>query len=400
MEMYPAPCLRGHAAQMRTPACEPGLELRPRGHSDHYAFQRIDRNLQPCHHHLPVCPLEDVPGQAPEERIQYAAFLVEAYHQVCRILLLEGMDNARGHIHVIAAHHVRPDIGRRGYHGRPLQALAPHGFPGFGAPAVIYDIQGDYAFPALRVPYHQGEVDQVLYSVRVGHRYEEPLLLLLPVLLGRGRRVLVHGETAGCALGLYRAYHASEQNHYDSPVQHIVVQEALPVFEDYLMPYQHRGKGGRRLGVAQAEHHLALVPGHPVYLLREEGSQPFAEGGHHSHHYRHLHRLSPGHKATQVYDHPDTYQEIRDEQRVADKLQAVHQRGDLRHELVEHHPHKERPQDALHPGERHQSAPEEHKRQHEDELHHSVIVLAEEPPAEDRDKEDYGGTQKGHLHHQ
>ena len=56
-----------------------------------------------------------------------------------------------------------------------------------------------------------------------------------------------------------------------------------------------------------------------------------------------------------VNQHPHTYQEIRDKQRIAHKLQMTHERRHVRNKAVQHQSGEERSQDALHTDKFHQS---------------------------------------------
>ena len=289
------------------------------------------------------------------------------------------MDNPRRNADVISGTHFSLDICRRCYQ-RGLFQITAAGLPCHGILAVINDIQGHDAVLLSAVFYKQGNIYEILDGIRVGDRYEYLFFLFSAMMFGGNSGTVRNGESAAGPFGLYSADDAGDENHHYRAVEHIVIEKSLPVLHYDFMPDEHGGKSCGRLGIAEPENHLSLIGRHPVNLLGQPCRQPFAQSRSDSHHNSDLQSRPSRHETADIHNHSHSYQEIRYEKGVPDKFKSGHKGGDLRNQRVEHHAHKEGAEYSLHAGKRDETAAEEHKGKHKDELHYGVIILAEEQP--------------------
>ena len=98
-----------------------------------------------------------------------------------------------------------------------------------------------------------------------------------------------------------------------------------------------------------------------------------------------------------IHQHTYANQEIRNEDGVADKLNAVVEWSGTRYVAVEHQSGKERAEDAFQPAEVGCGCCEEHHAEHEDELHDSIGISAEEPSDDAREEEEQHEAENGEF---
>ncbi len=378
-EVYPASQYAPHAAELLHPTDEPRLIFRFRWDGDVNPPERIHGHKELGYHHLLVRVLEEILGELAEKGVDDGAFMVKPDNDIGNVVLLDRVTDACSDIQVEAAYRGQVHVRSRRYLRRPLQKLFASHLPSHGVITVVYYVQGHEVVRLLLVAHHEGQTDEALYGVGVDER-DEQALFLGSLLLSRGH--VVHHDPLGGVLGNERAGHAGDEYQQDSPVQHVLVQQARAVGQDDVVAYEHGGEGGRGLRVAQPEHELALHGLHLEYLLRAPRGYPLAEQGARDHHSGYLERVDVAEQYPKVYHHAYADEEVGDEQRVAHELKVAHQRRDVGYQAIEHQSHKEGAQDALHAYKLHETCAEKHHRQHEDILDDAVAVTAEEPPGD------------------
>ena len=261
---------------------------------------------------------------------------------------------------------------------------------------VINHIQGNHAILLLGILDHQGEIHQVLNRFRISYRNQNLLHRFLRSLIF-GLRIFVQCKPAGGTFRYQRTDDTGEKDHHDRTVQYVIIEQTLSVFHDNFVPDQHRCQRSRRLCITESEDHAAFIGLHTVNLLRDPCSKPFAESSYHCHDYRHFQCFAPRKQASDIDNHTDTDQKVRNEQGISHKFQTVHQRRDMRNQAVQDQSGKESSQNSFHSYKLHQSASEENHRQHEHELHHAVVILPEKPATDAGEKEDDKETKEGYF---
>ena len=181
-----------------------------------------------------------------------------------------------------------------------------------------------FAFQAV-VAYQHGEVEQLRSYLRVFHAEQD----LLVVNLG-GIRLqmcpLLKDDLLGGVLGHQCTDDTGEEDHHDDTVEHDIVDQVHAGRHLQSHAHHHHGDGTGSMSRGQAEHHV------PVGLCQSEqqagdisgkGLAKGAEEHDEEHDPQHLWTRKDG---ADIDEHAHTNQEVRDEQGVADKLDAVHQR--------------------------------------------------------------------------
>ena len=101
-----------------------------------------------------------------------------------------------------------------------------------------------------------------------------------------------------------------------------------------------------------------------------------------------------------VYQHSHAYQEVGNEYGVANELYAVHQRRYLRDEPVQYQSGEERSEDAFQSDVVGECCAEEQYRHDEDEPHHRVAVLPQEPAHEPGYEQYHYYAERHNLHYE
>ena len=91
---------------------------------------------------------------------------------------------------------------------------------------------------------------------------------------------------------------------------------------------------------------------------------------------------------TQVDQHSHSDKKVRNEKRIPDELQMIHQRRNVWNESVQYQSCEESPQNSFHSYELHESCSKKDHGKDENELHHMVIVAVKEPAADTREEID------------
>ena len=117
-----------------------------------------------------------------------------------------------------------------------------------------------------------------------------------------------------------------EDHHYDA-IEHIVVDEVLTGSHLHTHTYHNHGDGSGGVGRGKAEHHVAVGLGQPEEQAGKIGGDGLAESTEESDEEYDPKDVGTFSQGTDVDEHADTDEEIWDEERIADELDAVHERG-------------------------------------------------------------------------
>ena len=243
----------------------------------------------------------------------------------------------------------------------------------------------------LRVAHHKRHVHQWFHGFRISDRHQHAFIFFatshihLTVLLGQS-----HGSGSPfCHNGTDDTRNKNDNDH---PVQHILVHEKHARFHLYLRTHHHHSQGTGCMGITQTEHHLTGRLRHAIDKLRKPSSHPLGQSSHYNHDYYYLNGITSIEQRSQIDKHPHSYQEIRNEQRIAHKLGTVHQWRHTRDKTVQHQSGQKGTENTFHTCQLSQGCTKEHQRQNEDILHHIVLVLAEEPTGKSRENQKDKGT--------
>ena len=148
------------------------------------------------------------------------------------------------------------------------------------------------------------------------------------------------------------------------------------------------------MGRCETEHHVACRLGHLEQQAGEVGSHGFSEGSEEGDEEYDPQHIAACEHRPHINEHAHANQEIRDEQRIANKLDAVHQRRHMRNIPVENQSGDECAEDTLQSdGLRAGSAEEQHGHD-EDELHDGIGITAQEPACQSWNEQ--GDTHQEH----
>ena len=135
------------------------------------------------------------------------------------------------------------------------------------------------------------------------------------------------------------------------------------------------------MGGSQSEHHRAVVAVKAIRLLCNPCCKPLAHYRHHKHVSSHKQRLCVR-QHPHINHHSHAYQEVGNEQGIAHKLYAAHQRRHIWYVAVEHQSGKERSKHGLKPDHLRHPRCEEHHSEHIHKLGDLVAIILEEPSRE------------------
>src|SRR5690606_14796393 len=198
---------------------------------------------------------------------------------------------------------------------------------------------------------------------------------------------------------------AGDQNHYDGPVQHIVVEQpygfphwGLPKYN--VVTHQYGRQGGRCLGIGQAKDQQPFLGTELEGPLGYPGRQELCDCRYHGHHHGHQDRL-PVTKGPKVDQHAHPDQKEGDEDGVAHKIDPVHQGGGLGNKTVQGQARHKGADDALDPGQLGKDRAQVHHGQNKDILGDIIGVPLKKPTAHNGeqvyDNQGKGHKGKGHL---
>ena len=270
-----------------------------------------------------------------EERVDNIGLPVQTDHNIRSFIFFDRMDNPRSNIQIITAHHRDRHIGGSSNHSSLLQIPFALLLFLLRTVIVINHIQCHQCILLLGILYHQSQINQIFNRLRISDRNQDLFLIYLFSFFFR-LHIFIQSETAGRTFGHQRTDDASEKYHHYRAVQYIIIQQAFSILHNDFMADQYCCQCSRSLRITQAKYHAPLIRLHPVYLLRDPGSQPFTKGRHHRHYNSHLQCFTSGKQAPYINNHPDTNQEVRNKQRISHKLQAVHQRRYMRNQTIQH----------------------------------------------------------------
>ena len=399
MEAHAALQVFRHAAQSLQPPVEARLELGSGGHGHLYAAQRVEGAEAFHDDDLAVEPPEDALYELAPKGLGSVFPHVHAHDNLGGVELLEGVLDAVGDVGGDAhlrLHHQPYGVGLLGdvvqQLPSPLLVVQP-------LLVVVYHVERHHAPVERAVAHEVGHFHQQARRFGVFHGYHD-FLVVGHLFLGHGA-LLFQGHFLGGAFRAERAEYAGDQYEDDGAVEHVVVEQSLPVGQENAVSHQHGRQRGACLRRAKAEYHVALQCPHAQQLLGKKGSYPLGGERHHDHHRGHVERLHAPEEQVDVDEHAHAYQEIRDEEGVAHELQVVHQGRHVGHVAIDHQSHEEGAQQSLHAYQLHHDGPQEREGQHEDELVDVVLVVVEEIAGDageeiDDDEEDRRHLQEKH----
>ena len=157
------------------------------------------------------------------------------------------------------------------------------------------------------------------------------------------------------------------------------------------------------MGVGQTEYHLPVKGAHVIGELRYPGGKPFAQRCHYRHHYGYIESVPSRKYHLDIDEHSHADEKVRDENGVAHKLDAVHQRRHIGDVAVHDDASEESAKHALKTYKPGGAARQKHHGEYKYELHHAVAVVLEKPSGDARKQIDdrdavYHKTQQQHQH--
>ena len=326
--------------------------------------------------------LQEVIRLVTEEGVGEIVLVVQTHDHLRDMVLLDRLHDTAGHIHVETGHHAHGVIGRRSDLRRALQQFLRLLLRSQVGGVLIGDRQRIERLTALVHLQQDGELHQTIQGIRVIERYKDTVRQLL---VGEFlvELVLLGHQLTGRLLRREGGDGAGDEDHHDGTVQDLVAQQVdwqpIRIHTDlYSMTDHHSRQGGSSLGIAQTEDHETLFLRHLVRLPRDHSGDVLGEGGDGTHHGGGDQRVEAGEDRTDINEHTHTYQEERNEDRIAHKVQTVHQRGDARDVPIQRKTHHEGTDDRLQGGHLREESPQEDHRQDEDILQDTILMPLEE----------------------
>ena len=332
---------------------ETGLKLRPGGNGDLDASQGVEGLYKTDEDNLTVqTVVEALDEVAPELRIPFCMH-VHAHDNLGTAELAEGVFDAIGYVG--GQTYLRLHLYLGG--GSLLLQLFQQPKTGLtvsdGFLVIVDHVQGHQTTVQPLVAHQQGQGQQLRGNLLVFDTKEDLLIVFRRVdgcrviRIGDGVAALGEYNLLGGMLRHHRGNDTGDEDHHHNTIDHVAVGEidARRHFETHAH-HDHRDGTGR-MGGGHTEHHVAVALGQTEYQTGDVGGHGFAEGAEEGYEADHQQHLDGGEDGTHVDQHAHTNQEIGDKDRVTDKLDAVHQRGDLGDVSVEDQARQESTEDAL-----------------------------------------------------
>ena len=148
----------------------------------------------------------------------------------------------------------------------------------------------------------------------------------------------------------------------------------------------------------ETEHHHTFCVVHAEEFAADEGGEEFGKGACHHHDEHHHGCLAFTEHRGNIDQHAHTYQEVGDEEGIADEFDAIHQWGGVGHKAVEHQTCQEGSEDALQPAELSGGCCKEHHCEGEGELYDGIAEFTEKGTDEAWQQEEHADDEEGELH--
>ena len=256
---------------------------------------------------------------------------VHAHDHLGAAALAEGMLDAVGNVGGQSHLRLHPHLRGAGLLLQFLQQLDALLAVGIAVLSVVDHVECHEVAVHLVVPDEHGQFQQLRCNLGIFHADHDLLVIIGCRVIRSGMGVLAEDDLARGVVGHQRGDDAGDQNHDHHTVQHIVVGQRCLRPHHQSLAHHHHSDGTGGVGRCQTEHHVAVGLGQSEEQGREIGGQRLAERaeeGDEEHDAPHL--RSRGQRA-QVDQHTHADEEERDEQGIADKLDAVHQGRHLRY---------------------------------------------------------------------
>ena len=183
-------------------------------------------------------------------------------------------------------------------------------------------------------------------DLRVFHAEQNLLVIVLwHICLKVG--FLLNDDLLGGMLSHQGTDYTGKENHHHYTIEHDVVDEILAWRHLEAHAHHYHSDGSGSMGRSEAEHHITIGFRQPEQQTGDIGCQSLAEGSEEYDKEYCPHHVESGENGPHIDEHTHTYQEIGDEQRVADKLDAVHQRRHMGDIAVEDQSGEEGAEDAF-----------------------------------------------------
>ena len=215
-----------------------------------------------------------------------------------------------------------------------------------GAGVVVDDIEGHQSAVQLAVAHHDGHLEQLRGYLGILHA-EEDLLVVGQFRLFFQVVLLFEDDLLGSVVGHECTDDTGDENHHHHTVEHVVVHQIDSWCHFQSHAYHDHGDGASSVGRCETEHHVACRLGHFEQQAGEVGSHGLSEGSEESDEEYDPQHIAAREHRPHINEHAHANQEIRDEQRIANKLDAVHQRRHMRNIPVENQSGDECAEDTL-----------------------------------------------------
>ena len=255
--------------------------------------------------------------------------MVKPHDDFRRVELLESMLYAIGDVGRETALRLHTHIGRDGRRLRTLQDVAAFLAVAVAVGVVIHHVKTYETTVQTLVAHEDGKVDKRV-GILVVLQGQEYLLVVRLRLLLRGIELLLQQYRLRRVLYHYRTDYTREENHHHHAVEHIGIKDIRPVGHHHVHAYHRHGYSACRMGLGQAKHHVTRQPRSLEHKTRHISGKGLAYRGYHNHAEDDPQRVIAVKQHAEVDQHSHSYQEIRNEQRIADKLDTVHQRRHTR----------------------------------------------------------------------
>ena len=238
--------------------------------------------------------------------------------------MLDAVGNVRGEAHLC----LDLDIGGTGSLLQPFKQLQPLLSGGITVLVIIDHVQRHQFTIQPLVTHQDGQVKQMRSYLRILHAEQNFLVISLRI-VNMGMPLLLQNDLLGGMLCHQGTNNTSDEDHDHHAVEHIIVHQELSGSHLQAHSHHHHGDGTCRMSGCQTEHHIAIGLRKMEEKTGYIGSCGLSESTEESDEKHNPQHINTRKEGTHVDKHTHAYQEIGDKQGITDKLDTVHQGGDV-----------------------------------------------------------------------
>ena len=310
---------------------ETRVELSTTWHHNMHPPQRMNRHQRTINHNLLRSSLKKIRCKLTKEVRQNRFLLVQTDENVRSIVFPSRVHNPRHRIHRPAAVRLHPHPHRGRHLCSVVQTLLCCG-------ALLSIVRKHHTHRSQlsrgrSTPQHQSHIRHRNHHPRIRQSHQQRVLLLAPSIRPQGSPR--KHQFACRTFRERRSNDARAQNEHHRRAHHIFVEQMRTIGQNDFIAHHSNGQSRSRARRAQPTHHISFRGIQLQSATHQLRSQQFSCGANGNHRQSHRCNVPARQQRAEIDNHSHTNQKIRNEQGVAHKLNALHQRTRGRHFAIE-----------------------------------------------------------------